>query len=365
MVDDYAGFLAAMERIDFGEHVESLTRLFADGPAVGVHFVATADRRAAVPTAISAIVATRLVLRMADEDEFRNAGIPPEAVVGARLPPGRGYVGNGTEVQCAVLGRSGSLDEQLAVLSDAARALETRYEPVEVPGIRLLPAHVERAQLPPASRPWTAVIGIEDAGLGAAQMAFQDSGYLVAGPPRSGRSTALAATVESLSGSTPTLRAILLAPRKSLLLDARAWDGVARGATQCEELARSLADEIRMSDMDIAEPSTLIVIDDGEELIDSGVGTALELLIRRGRDQGYRICGAVETRAAHRAYGGWIAELRKGRRGVLLQPDLDLDGDLFGVRLARSTNRVFPPGRGFLVQGGSAVLVQVALPAPV
>ena len=44
-----------------------------------------------------------------------------------------------------------------------------------------------------------------------------------------------------------------------------------------------------------------------------------------------------------RAYGGWLRELRKDEHGLLLDPDLDVDGDLFGVRLPRRTNAVFPP----------------------
>jgi S-DNA-T family DNA segregation ATPase FtsK/SpoIIIE len=42
-----------------------------------------------------------------------------------------------------------------------------------------------------------------------------------------------------------------------------------------------------------------------------------------------------------------------------LHPELDVDGDLLGVRLPRRTNAVFPPGRGFLVNRGEVELVQV------
>ena len=39
-------------------------------PAVGIHFVITADRRAAVPSALTSVVTTRLVLRMAERDDY-------------------------------------------------------------------------------------------------------------------------------------------------------------------------------------------------------------------------------------------------------------------------------------------------------
>ena len=59
-------------------------------------------------------------------------------------------------------------------------------------------------------------------------------------------------------------------------------------------------------------------------------------------------------------YPAWIRELRKDGHGLLLDPNLELDGDLLGVRLPRRTNAVHPPGRGYAVAGGVATPVQVA-----
>ena len=53
-------------------------------------------------------------------------------------------------------------------------------------------------------------------------------------------------------------------------------------------------------------------------------------------------------------------ELRKDATGLLLDPDLDLDGELLGVRLPRRSNPFFPPGRGYLVVSGTVRLIQVA-----
>ncbi len=41
------------------------------------------------------IVPAKVVLRMADEDEFAALGVPPKAVRGAQLPPGRGFLPGG------------------------------------------------------------------------------------------------------------------------------------------------------------------------------------------------------------------------------------------------------------------------------
>jgi len=59
-------------------------------------------------------------------------------------------------------------------------------------------------------------------------------------------------------------------------------------------------------------------------------------------------------------FGGWLVDARKAKHGLLLAPDLDLDGELFGVRLPRSASRTFPVGRGFLIRRGPIEVVQVA-----
>ena len=68
----------------------------------------------------------------------------------------------------------------------------------------------------------------------------------------------------------------------------------------------------------------------------------------------------ILTHALHRLFGGWLTDARKAKHGLLLMPDLDLDGELFGVRLPRSANRTFPVGRGFLIQRGPVEVVHVA-----
>ena len=60
------------------------------------------------------------------------------------------------------------------------------------------------------------------------------------------------------------------------------------------------------------------------------------------------------------AYTDWVKGLRGYGRGILLQPNMDLDGDLLGARLPRRRPSAVP-GRGFAVDRGTASLVQVAL----
>src|SRR4051794_14126305 len=65
MLDNYGGFAAAHERVQFGELVQAVGRLAGEGRPLGIHFVITADRRASVPGALAGVISERLVLRMA------------------------------------------------------------------------------------------------------------------------------------------------------------------------------------------------------------------------------------------------------------------------------------------------------------
>ena len=347
LLDGYAGFAAAFERVNLGELVDLLPRLVADGRPLGVHFAITADRRGAVPNSIAGIVPTRLVLRMADEDEFAALGVEPRAVRGATLPPGRGFQPGGTELQLAQLAGDPAA---FAALGEELRA---RHGDGNAPAIEPLPATVAANALPPPDAAWHAVLGIAGANLEPVAVDLTDRHFLVVGPYRSGRSTALRTIVESLRRSTPGLDLFLFAPRRTPLLELDCWTRVFQGEA-CDDAAVELASTLR------GDGPALVVIDDGEELAESLGAPSLEALVRRGRDVPVRVLATAERQAAQRAFAGWLRELRKDQQGLLLDPDVDVDGDLLGTRLPRRSSPVFPPGRGYLVERGAVELVQVA-----
>ena len=357
-LDNYSGFAATMEKVDFGDHVDAFAQLLGEGPSLGMRFVVTADRRGAVPNSVAALTDLKVVLRMADDEEFKHAGLAVSTFRGADLPPGRGFLGQGLEVQCAVLGAAGDAAEQGEVLARAGVQLRQRFPGSVAPPIRLLPVRVDADMLPPPGAPYRAVVGLLDGDMEPAELDLGEDHQLIAGPPHSGRSTALLVAVSSLRASTPTARFVLLSPRNSPLLTCPAFDEIAHGVEGCE------AHVDRLLNARLPESSSwVVVVDDADELADSPCGAQLELLVRRARGTANRFIAAVETRAAHRSYGGWVAELRKARQGLLLQPDPDLDGDILGAHLPRGRARALPAGRGYRVYRGKVDLVQVATPA--
>jgi S-DNA-T family DNA segregation ATPase FtsK/SpoIIIE len=360
LLDGYGGFADAFFEARGGELLDAFAGLVRDGRPIGVHFAIASDRRGAVPNALAAIIPTKVVLRMAEEDEYLALGVSPRAVRGATLPPGRGFVG-GLELQCALVGGDPSADGQLRALAEIADESRKRWGTASAPAVEVLPARLDRAALPPPPRPLQAIVGIDDTALEPVTIDVSQRHFLVAGPFKSGRTNALNVVAESLHDSLPSLELHLLAPRRSALCELGLWTSMATGADECEAAAERLAalvEERRPSG--VREADTVLVVDDADELADGMAALSLETVVRLGRDLGVRVVAAAERHAAGSAFGGWVHELRKSKYGLLLEPDLDVDGDILRVRLPRWTSPVFPPGRGFLVDRGTVELIQVA-----
>lgn len=175
-------------------------------------------------------------------------------------------------------------------------------------------------------------------------------GAVVAGPPRSGRSSVLLTMARSLiEYGTPIVAVV---PRRSPLRDLEGALGVLDGnAAGLQEL--------------LADHERYVVLVDDAELInpDAPAGQALDEILRTGRDgeHGLIIAGATGDLAT--SYRGFVADTRKSRTGLLLSVQSPADGDLFTIRLPRGSVGG-PPGRGLLVTMGTTTPIQTALPTP-
>lgn len=356
LLDGYAGFSAAFERVDMGALVDGFPTLVNEGRSVGIHFVITAERRAAIPQALAASLGRRLILRMSDPDEYAALGLDARRLRGARLPAGRGFI-DGAEMQIATASGTASAGEDDAALQRMAETLPAAASaPREV---RLLPTEVELSTLPEPDGPFRGVLGvILGDELAPAVVDLGPAHFLAAGPYRSGRSTALGALSSSLVAGAPRASFHLLAPRKTPLRDLTMWTRVADGAQTCAEEIEALAAALTES----PDAPRVVVIDDAEELLEGPASYALEPLIRRARDGSTRFVVAGEIKALQRAFTGWVTEIRKDKQGLLLDPDPEVDGDLLGVRLPRRKPSQVVPGRGYLIRRGAADQIQVARP---
>lgn len=360
LLDGYAGFAAAFERVSGGELLDLLPRLVTDGRSVGVHFAITGDRRGAVSAALAGNISRRIVLRQSSADEYSMLGLSIRDV-DVDAPAGRALV-DGLEVQIALVGPHAAGPGLQTSLTLVAEDLTTRYG-ARVAPLTTLPDLVPMDSLPVSADPRRPVIGLWDESLEPAALDLDRANLLIAGPIRSGRTTALTTIAQAIYSASPLTPLLFISGRRRELIDLLPWSNVAVGEEETVPLLEALIDQL---DHPSAEEPAFLLIDDLTDLVEapgSQVDVLLTRIVKMSRDQPLRLIATGEAGLLRRAFGGVAAELRKERNGILLQPDLDSDGDLFGQRLPRPSHPRFPPGRGFAVHAGSVDLLQVATSA--
>ncbi|WP_131739776.1 FtsK/SpoIIIE domain-containing protein [Actinomadura roseirufa] len=375
LLDRWEGFLGAFEHYDYGRLVDQVLRLLREGSAVGLRAVFTGDR-SGLGGQVSTVFDRRLVLRMADPNDYGYAGLQ-ERQVPAAMPPGRALEAAGPglplrESQIGLLGDDPSGTSQVAALQEIARAAVARYgrlplrrRPLHVDELPVRVTYREAMALDPEflapSALW-ALVGVGGDTLAPVGVDLLDDGpgFAVAGPPRSGRSTTLRTIVHSLldpavaGGLVPV---VLITPRRSplrLLSGRPGVLGVLTAESTADDLEHVIGDEHRY----------VVVVDDAELIDETDLDDALRGLLRTARDGEHAVVIGGTTTDLGRGYRGFLADTRRSRSGVLLSIESPDDGDLFGLRLPRNAPLTGPTGRGLFVATGATTQIQVALPPP-
>lgn len=325
-----------------------LVALLTRGTAAGVH-VALAAEGPAVPQAVLGAVRQRLVLGLGDPNDAGWLGIAPGAV-DPTAGPGRGTASVGpSPVQVAH--PPGGVAAAVAALAGRPAG---RLAPSAAVG-RL--GSVERRADLPASRvepdgTLALVVGRSDLGLAPAVLRLPGgSAALVAGPPRSGRTTALVSLAEAALQAGRAVVVVRPEPGPFAPLDAEIVDPDDHAGLAAR--------------LDRPDAPVLVLVDDADAL-DADHPVLAPLLARRARH--LAVVAAGRNDRLRSSWSHWTRDVRADRRGLLLEPDLDLDGDLLGARLprARPAGLAGGPGRGWLVgdpEGFAQVAVSEVVPA--
>jgi len=344
LVDGVAAFLAEHGEAGGLGVYEDFARVWAEGPSVGINTAVSAERLGALPHRLVSLVEQRWVFRLANPADGAAFGLRAQQL--PRPTAGRAVVaGTGQVVQ---VGWEGP-DLDAAVVTAAASSPAPKIAPITVGS---LPREVGLEEVTAATRldgrPWVLGVGVADSTLAPAGLPLHAGEHAtVAGPPRSGRSNALLALAAAArSGGAVRVRGVALRPsplRQSPHLDDTFGDAASLAM---------LADVVEASD----QPN-LVLVDDAD-LIDDDSGVFARLLAMGRPDLHLVVAGRSDVLRS--AYGHWTREVRRSRAGLLFQPDPDLDGELFGVRLPRRHAVELGPGRACLVHDGELDVVQVA-----
>src|SRR5690242_8191599 len=228
LLDWWEGYYAAFGEYDMGRLVESLLQMLREGSAVGLRAVVTTDR-AALLGQIGTVFAHRMIFRLTDRSDCSLAEISERALP-AHQPDGRLIFHakpNPLEAQVALLDPDPTGLAQVSALRRIAADARQRsgrlpagHRPLRVDALppRITVAETYRLDpdfVPPSALWAMAGAGGDELSPQGFDVAEEGPGIVVAGPPRSGRSTTLMTMARSLiAQQTPVL---VIAPRRSPL----------------------------------------------------------------------------------------------------------------------------------------------------
>lgn len=311
---------------DLGETADILETLLRDGTAAGLRAL-VAGGREMFSGRISSLMGTRLVLHLPDRGDAALAGLT-QAQTATRAVPGRARRQPGGELlQIALPGPPG----------DATRPGPRPWV------VEPLPETTAVLDLPPPD-PGALPVGI--GGEGRAPVAWRTSGArraLVCGPPRSGRTTTLVTMARQAHAAGHPLAVI--------------GDDLADHAELADCPRVDPEDRDGLIALRRLHPDLAVVADDLDRIEEAPVADVLREILRRlDADRGL-VMAATSTQRAATAVRGLVAEVARGRTGVLLQPTSRSDGDALGLRVPPLPRL---PGRGYLITDGRAAEMQVA-----
>jgi S-DNA-T family DNA segregation ATPase FtsK/SpoIIIE len=363
LIDRWDGFTTTFP-VDTGEAARAnLLRLLREGQGVGMRVVVGGDR-SVLTDRVASLVEDVWVLRLADPNDYRSAGLRP-AQLPEHIPAGRAYRGDpAIEVQFAMVGTDPSGTAQAAAVREAAVELAGRWPapaPAQAPmRVETMPERIDLAEA------LGRAVGIEASGGSGAGAAVEVAigvggdgvtqvrhrldrtrpGLLVSGPGRSGKTTALHALARQAvdGGARVVLVSAALAPALVAAgqVHAAGLDG------DLEEIASFLADP----------GPVLIVADDVDQWAGSDLDATLSEHLAARPDT--FVAASADLEGAGGGLRGLLVDTRRSKTGLVLWPQSILDGDPVGLRLPRHLLGKAPAGRAvWATSGVDPMFVQV------
>lgn len=339
IIDGWEIFQELSSEHTVGELEDRIGQVLRDGAAVGVSVLATGGR-SLLSGRVNALFSSTVALRMADPSDLLMVGLR-SAQIPTVMPPGRGLLlPGGQELQFALSGAPLETPK-IAIPAGRTRSYAGAGAPVLIGALPYAITLAELANVDTGSVPIGATVdGTASLPLGERG----DAGWLICGPSRSGRSTALASLAIALPTERPVAWISANSPQIALPTDLVRLDhdDFRAVAGWCEQ-----------------HPDGAILIDDLDQLTGMPAEPALLEHLAHSRSTGAVLCASGNASDLANTFRGVAPELRRRQTGVLLQPGRH-DGDVFGVRIGPMDRP--RPGRGLLVVRGVLTEMQVATP---
>jgi DNA segregation ATPase FtsK/SpoIIIE, S-DNA-T family len=366
LLDSWDGFLNALEDAEGGRLVETVQFLLREGPSSGIHMVISGDRQL-ITGRMSVLSEDKLVFRLVERSDFSSIGVNPRSLPD-EIADGRAFSADGgLETQIALVATGLTSQEQAGYIRDIGAALVQRDAQVpranrpfnveEMPTRFTYQQAAEKYQLLEQA-PGDVFLGVggEDIEPLSTNLRAGAPTFVIAGPPKSGRSTALAAIAHSALRSGYDL--VIAAPRLSPLRELDGHQNVRALFTDAEALTEEALAPLLVG----THKPVLFLADDADLLRSIEADMWLRTVIPHAAGTGVSFVVAGDTESLGKGFTGWLIEVRKNRQGILFRPEAMTDGDVVGTRLKRSDVGVdLPLGRGHF-QSATGTLAMIQTP---
>ncbi len=322
-----------------------MTRIFTEGPDVGILTAASADRLGAISTRLADLAPQKLALRLADKSDYTAFSIAKRDP--ADLPPGRAVMaGSGLSVQIGIAD-IGQLRHHLH--DGGVRAGAPLPKRIEVLPTVVTTDDLARTVIIEQSG-WFIPVGKGSTTLDVVGWSLRRGDHaLVVGPPRAGKSSFLVSMAEVVRKDHPGIFIGALVPKETSPLAA---------SSHCDAIVNSEEDLVSELKNAAASSAHLLIVDDSQLVADAG--GMLDSAIRES-DATTHFVVAGRGDDLKGLYQHWTQSIRKCRTGLILRVSQTMDGDLLGARVPMLRSYDTRPGRGYLALDGDTELVQVPL----
>jgi DNA segregation ATPase FtsK/SpoIIIE, S-DNA-T family len=351
---------------NFPDEVERLTRSVRDGGPLGIHFIITTSRGPELIRSISNIISRRLVLQMANKDEYID-------IVGRQVRPltdnipGRAYWVDGDVAICQIAQPPERLREMIRGMRESwtgglPKRIDILSDNIPLSDF-LSKAGVKKGSTPvPVGQSYTTMTCI------APELTESSPAWLILGPKESGKSNFLACVALSAVRYSPEdwdVRVYSL--RRSSFVKWDSLDERIRLRTIQDEIiqdAQELASLFKEGKPVSADGKSLLLLIDE---LGAAFQPGKENLAKALNDLGQQLESAANVFVMA---SGLLDELRmqlgtpmvkyirQNRVGMVLSKDSN-EADWLGSQIALEYKRMtLPAGRGFYISRGKAELVQ-------
>ncbi|MGI9624242.1 MAG: FtsK/SpoIIIE domain-containing protein [Acidimicrobiales bacterium] len=343
LIEGLDRFVAESNAVGWSEHRATLELILAEGPRVNLVCVASASRLGSVPSRVLAHLPTRFLFAHADRNDFASVGLRdrdlPKFVTGRALRASDGVV-----CQLPSFDSTERGIERVAARWEGSASTADRIEPL--PAVLAVD---EVAGVTAEPQPYGLPVGLSAGSREVVSLVIRPGSHaLVAGAHGSGVSNTLLLLAAMFRTLDAEVVVVAVGPAGSGILESRTEFDASGSVEELEHVLDAASGD--------RERRWVVLVDDAHLTY----GTpALDGVLSQSPH-----CSVVAGAPADQLHGRfdhWTRRVRHFGNGLLLQPRLEADGDLLGVRLPRQLSVPSAPGRGFLVRAGRVDLVQIAL----